>query len=122
MIQSLFLLLLFSHTYGFNIINRHSSFHHSLHVSRSNKSKTFSQVILQTQNGDYADSNPISKVALTRKTKLWEKFMIYILSYLLASISVNKSKCMKYVYPGMDFVDFVSVTKVSKTVMLLINC
>ena len=79
------------------------------HIVRSKgTSKPHCVVSVNVDESDKA----ISKIAVPRRTKIWEKAMIYILSYLLASISANKQACMTHVYIGMDFKDFVLVTKV----------
>ena len=42
---------------------------------------------------------------------LWEKLTIFLLSWSLANVSVDKYNAMKYVYPGMGYPQFVSVTR-----------
>lgn len=62
-----------------------------------------------------ADENtllPIYPAQSTRsKDAIWEKMAIFILSWSLACVSVDKYDAMKFVYPGMGYPQFVSVSR-----------
>eukprot|EP01041_Mallomonas_annulata_P002321 gene2321-4514_t len=70
------------------------------------------QLFAANEEYEFNIGGPISKSKYTdRKSALWERAAIFVLSYLLAAVSPNKEDCMKYVRLGMDFDGFVSVTK-----------
>jgi Beta-carotene isomerase D27-like, C-terminal len=55
---------------------------------------------------------PIYPAQSTRsKDAIWEKMAIFLLSWSLACVSVDKYDAMKYVYPGMGYPQFVSVSR-----------
>ena len=55
---------------------------------------------------------PIYPAQSTRsKDAIWEKMAIFLLSWSLACVSVDKYDAMKYVYPGMGYAQFVSVSR-----------
>jgi hypothetical protein len=47
-----------------------------------------------------------------RKDNVGEKFLIFIVSLLLANIAEDKKSAKQFVYPGMPFEGFISTTKV----------
>ena len=42
---------------------------------------------------------------------IWEKIALFLLSWSLACVSTDKYDAMKYVYPGMGYAQFVSVSR-----------
>jgi hypothetical protein len=62
--------------------------------------------------GDDVGLSPIPAATIPpRKDGIFSKIAIFALSYLLAAVSKKKSEAMKHVYPGMDFGNFVKVTR-----------
>jgi hypothetical protein len=55
---------------------------------------------------------PISPlVSSSKKDSIWESICIFLLSWSLAYHSVDKYDALKYVYPGMGYPQFVSVSR-----------
>ena len=55
---------------------------------------------------------PIFPLKSTQKLDgIWEKMCIFLLSWSLACVSYDKHDAMKYVYPGMGYSQFVSVSR-----------
>mmetsp|Transcript_28460 Transcript_28460/g.28790 ORF Transcript_28460/g.28790 Transcript_28460/m.28790 type:complete len:304 (+) Transcript_28460:165-1076(+) len=73
----------------------------------------FHRTLAKATQSDLIDSigEPITKFKVERKTNLFEKGAIFLLSFLLAFVAPNRKECMENVRLGMDFDGFVKVTK-----------
>lgn len=55
---------------------------------------------------------PINPRTLTqRRDVFWEKICIFLLSWSLACVSVDKYNALRFVYPGMGYPEFVKVSR-----------
>ena len=74
--------------------------------------KTSNLLVNTANNNDASVLTPMYPAASTQaKDVIWEKLAIYLLSWSLACVSVDKYNAMKYVYPGMGYPQFVLVSR-----------
>lgn len=79
-------------------------------ASESEQVNTFASIA----TSETADKTllPIFPAKSTQKVDgVWEKICIFLLSWSLACVSYDKYDSMKYVYPGMGYPQFVSVSR-----------
>lgn len=73
---------------------------------------TGSLLVNAASNNEISVLTPMYPAKSTQtKDVIWEKLAIFLLSWSLACVSVDKYNAMKYVYPGMGYPQFVLVSR-----------